>query len=199
MASEMHQSLHMLVLYIFTCWMLQDLCTHLSPSPRWRLLQDLCTHLSPSPKCRLLLLNVSLYYDWSYMYVELFYSSVQVVETLPSDRWRHVDGSQTMQTVHTEDCANLSSLIILYVGKDLIGWSWKNVNGPASHLLLFIECHNKTKLSLHVQTESKPPVIPFTQYSKISHLTHVTTWILQFIHNCQAKKRQIPKQLSSIQ
>ena len=51
-------------------------------------------------------------------------------------------------------------------------------------------------MSLHVRTESKPPVIPFTQYSKFSHLTHVTTCILQFIHNCHAKKCQIPKQLS---
>ena len=55
-ASAMHQSLHMLVLYIFTCWMLQDLCTHLSAFPRWRLL----------------LLNVSLFHhDWSY--VDLVY------------------------------------------------------------------------------------------------------------------------------
>ena len=48
----------------------------------------------------------------------------------------------------------------------------------------------------HVRTESKPPIIPFTQYSNFSHLIHVTTWILQFIHNCKAKKRQIHKQLS---
>ena len=151
-ASAMHQSLHMLVLYIFTCWMLQDLCTHLSSFPRWRLL----------------LLNISLYQDWSY--VELVYlmnlwlvytvrdvlqlssdqifawtdSTIvlsllrrnprwfktymancgsQVFEILPPDCWRHVDSSQNRWTVHPQVCTHLNFIIILYGGKDLIGWS----------------------------------------------------------------------------
>ena len=103
-------------------------------------------------------------------------------------RFYHQITHKTICTVHTEDCTHLSSLIILYIGKDQIGWSWKNVSGPASHFLLFILCHKKTKLTLNVSTQSKPPVILFTQYSKFSHMTHVTTWILRFIHNCQAKK-----------
>ena len=64
------------------------------------------------------------------------------------------------------------------------------------HALVHPVPQKEKTVSLHVQTESKPPVIPFTQYSNFPHLIHVTTWILQFIHNCQAKKHQIPKQLS---
>ena len=64
------------------------------------------------------------------------------------------------------------------------------------HALVHPVPQEENTVSLHIWTESKPPVIPFTQYSNFSHLIHVTTWILQFIHNCQAKKCQIPKQLS---
>ena len=98
--------------------------------------------------------------------------------------------------VHTEDCSHLSSLIILYIGKDLIGWSWKNVSGPASHLLLFILCHKKTKLTLHIST----------QVNHLSYFSHNTqsslTWPMLppgFSSSSiivKLKKCQIPKQLS---
>ena len=73
----------------------------------------------------------------------------QVFEILPPDCWRHVDTSQNWWTVHPQVCTHMNFIIILYGGNDLIGWSSTNLNGPASHMLLFILCHKKRKLCLY--------------------------------------------------
>ena len=46
-----------------------------------------------------------------------------VYDILPPDCWRHVDSSQNQWTVHSQVCTYLNFIIILYGGKDLIGWS----------------------------------------------------------------------------
>ena len=167
-ASAMHQSLHMLVLYIFTCWMhSRSVYSSLTISKMkvtlikrltvlWLELHVCGTFLLKCPSCR-----------------------DSTIGLLEARRWL------TMQTVHTEDCANLELLNhTLYVGKDLIGWSWKNVNGPASHLLLFIVCHNKQSCL-------------YTFEQKVNHLSYLPHNTQRSLtHNCQAKKCQIPKQLS---
>ena len=194
----MYQSLNVLVLY---SWMLQDLCTHLSSSPRWRLL----------------LVNVSLYHDWSY--VELVYllnfstlfgmssnwplTKCLLSLTAPSYSacWE-VLLEACRQLTKVVDCAS-TGLYPSELHYHTLWWEgpdWLKLDESQwscqPHALVHLVTQEEKTVSLHVRTESKPPVIPFTQYSNFSHLIHFTIWILQFIHNCQAKKHQIPKQLS---
>ena len=112
----------------------------------------------------------------------------QLFEILPPDCWRHVESSQNRWTVHPQVCTHLNFIIILYGGKELIGWSYMNPNGPASHMLLFILCHKKRKLCLYT-LEQKVNHLSYLSHSihKVLSPDHVTTWILWFIHNCQAR------------
>jgi len=118
-------------------------------------------------------------------------------EILPPDCWRHVDSSQNRWTVHPQVVPIWTSLPYSMVGRTwLAEVRWISMVLPASCSCSSCATRRENCVSIHVQTESKPPAIPFTQYSNFSHLIHVTTWILWFIHNRQAKKHQIPKQLS---
>ena len=47
----------------------------------------------------------------------------EVFEILPPDCWRYANSSQNRWTVHPQVCTHLNFIIILYGGKDLIGWS----------------------------------------------------------------------------
>ena len=113
-----------------------------------------------------------------------------IMDLVPPNRWNHVSGEQNPAESESWGLLPLELIDHELWWNGPLWLKLPSLNWQKQGQLPKTECADEQKeICLLTNVESKDPIIPVNHFSSLTKLTHVTAWVLRFIANCCACKK----------